>query len=63
MKDNRLIFEVLTQGASVLEKSRLFAIGKELGMNIDGLAEFCGKDGVIDFAQFDSILKFTNALK
>ena len=63
MKDNRLIFEVLTQGASVLEKSRLFAIGKELGMNIDGLAEFCGKDEVIDFAQFDSILKFTNALK
>lgn len=53
----------MTQGASVLDKSRLLAMGKELGMNIEGLIEFCGRDGVIDFAQFDSILKFTNALK
>lgn len=45
-----------------LDEIRLRLIGEELGEDTSAIMGYCGKDGTIDFAQFASIMKFTNAL-
>ena len=62
MRDHSEPFNVLAQGKMALDAKRLALIGEELGWDTSGIMKNCGKDGIIDFAQFATIMKFTNAL-
>lgn len=62
IRDHSETFNVLAQGKMALDEKRLALIGEELGEDTSAIIGYCGKDGTLDFAQFASIMKFTNAL-